>query len=417
MRILSLNRIGIVTILFLCTSCHLSNRYASVMSNKNFLKGTFAYDLNFMAKRQKVIVLVSQDSLSQVLISPDYQGRVMTSTSNGLNGLSYGWINYNAISSDSVKPHINPYGGEDRFWLGPEGGQFSLYFKKDSVFDFKHWQVPKVIDTEPFDLISNSRSEVSFEKQMQLENYSGSVFQIKVNRNIRLLDKSEARKLLMVDLPDSLEWLGYETENIIANAGDFEWTEQTGMVSVWILGMYVPSPDVTVFIPYRKSQENDTGKILTDDYFGKVPADRLKIDSGFIFFRCDGRYRSKIGISPLHAMPLAASYDAENHILTIVKFSFPSDKLLYVNSLWKIQENPFEGDAINSYNDGPVEDGSQMGPFYEIESSSPAAALKSGESLTHYHRTFHFRGSEDRLDKLVRQIFGIKLEQVKSAFK
>ena len=60
----------------------------------------------------------------------------------------------------------------------------------------------------------------------------------------------------------------------------------------------------------------------------------------------------------------------------------------YVNSKWEIQKDPFSGDAINSYNDGPV-NGSQMGKWYEIESSSPAAALKSNESLTHYHRTIH----------------------------
>ena len=43
----------------------------------------------------------------------------------------------------------------------------------------------------------------------------------------------------------------------------------------------------------------------------------------------------------------------------------------YVNGQWGPQEDPFAGDVINSYNDGPVEDGSIMGPFYEIETSSP----------------------------------------------
>ena len=51
--------------------------------------------------------------------------------------------------------------------------------------------------------------------------------------------------------------------------------------------------------------------------------------------------------------------------------------------------NPYSGDALNSYNDGPLEDGSQMGPFYELETSSPAAALKPGESITHSQITIH----------------------------
>jgi hypothetical protein len=34
-------------------------------------------------------------------------------------------------------PHINVFGGEDRFWLGPEGGQFSIFFAKDGVVYFR----------------------------------------------------------------------------------------------------------------------------------------------------------------------------------------------------------------------------------------------------------------------------------------
>ena len=50
---------------------------------------------------------------------------------------------------------MNVFGGEDRFWLGPEGGQFALYFKPGDPFDLDHWQVPeadrlgKLGDREP----------------------------------------------------------------------------------------------------------------------------------------------------------------------------------------------------------------------------------------------------------------------------
>jgi hypothetical protein len=40
-------------------------------------------------------------------------------------------------------------------------------------------------------------------------------------------------------------------------------------------------------------------------------------------------------------------------------------------------------------------DGSQMGPFYELETSSPAADIEPGDTLTHEHATFHFCGSKD----------------------
>jgi hypothetical protein len=385
------------------------------LTQKKFQKGSFGYDLSFMKNYQKAVILSSPDSLSQVLISTEFQGRVMTSTSGGLQGMSYGWLNYKAINSDTIMPHINAYGGEDRLWLGPEGGQFSIFFAKDSAFDFTHWQTPKALDSEPFELISHNRAEASFEKHLILTNYSGTEFKIKLNRSICLLDKRAASNMLSIEIPESLEFVGYESENKITNLNDFEWSEKTGMLSVWVLGMYVPSPGVTVVLPYKKGSEEELGKILTDDYFGKVPSERLLVDSGFILFKCDGKYRSKIGISPSRAIPLSASYDEDNQVLTIVNYSLPGSKC-YVNSEWKIQDDPFSGDAANSYNDGPVADGSQMGPFYELESSSPAAQLKAGESLTHFHRTFHFHGSEDKLNAILQQAMGISLDKVKAAF-
>ena len=53
----------------------------------------------------------------------------MTSTVGGSNSPSHGWINRELIEAGRNDPHINAYGGEDRFWLGPEGGQFSIFFK------------------------------------------------------------------------------------------------------------------------------------------------------------------------------------------------------------------------------------------------------------------------------------------------
>ena len=92
---------------------------------------------------------------------------------------------------------------------------------------------------------------------------------------------------------------------------------------------------------------------------------------------------------------MLGSYDGDNKVLTLVQFTQPAGVTDYVNSLWKLQDNPFGGDAANSYNDGPATPGAKpMGPFYELESSSPAAALAPGESLSHVHRTVHLSGPE-----------------------
>ncbi len=105
----------------------------------------------------------------------------MTSTANGAVGDSYGWINRELISSGKTVEHINAFGGEDRFWIGPEGGQFSVFFAKGVPFDLEHWFTPAPVDTEPFGMVSQDGRRMVLCKDMQLKNYSGSKFNLRVD--------------------------------------------------------------------------------------------------------------------------------------------------------------------------------------------------------------------------------------------
>ena len=376
-----------------------------------FNKGTFGYDLNFLKKLHKDIVVLSDDSVgAHVIILPSYQGRVMTSTAEGLSGQSFGWLNHELIASGKSTPHFSAFGGEERFWLGPEGGQFSIYFGKGKDFIFDNWFVPKEIDTEPFELVSSDKSKASFQKTMHLENYTGTIFDLKVDRMISLLTKNQIENYIG-SIPNGIKFVGFESENTLTNTGSKTWDKQTGLLSIWILSMLNADDSTTIIIPLKKTDSLKTNKTLTDDYFGKVPSDRLKNSDGLILFKADGNYRSKIGISPDGALPIAGSYDSKNDVLTIAQFSLPEGTTDYVNSLWKMQEDPFSGDAVNAYNDGPI-DGKQMGKFYELESSSPAASLASGQQITHVHRTMHFKGSKEELNELALRLFGKSLAEL-----
>jgi len=377
-----------------------------------FIDGTFGYDLSFLRQYHKDIVLLGDSAGAQIIIAPAYQGRVMTSTTEGSKGISFGWVNHDFIASGKTAEHINAFGGEERFWLGPEGGQFSIYFKKGVEFKFENWFVPKEIDTEPFELVSSTKSDAVFKKEMHLENYSGFKFDLTVDRVIRLLDNASIDNTLGIAVPENVRSVAFESDNKITNNGTVAWDKKTGMLSIWILSMLNASPQTTVAIPYKRGDTSSLGKIVTDDYFGKVPADRLKVDSGLILFKADAYQRSKIGVSPKRALPFVASYDAVNNVLTIAQFTLPGGATDYVNSLWKIQDDPFAGDAVNAYNDGEI-DGKQMGKFYEIESSSPAAALAPGKFIQHIHRTIHLKGSKEELDKISMKILGKPVDAIK----
>lgn len=380
-----------------------------------FEKGSFGYDLQFLKSKDSVIVLKKGDA--QIIVSPKYQGKVFTSTAKGLTGNSSGWINYKALSSDSIARHINAYGGEDRMWLGPEGGQFSIFFKPGDKMVFENWQTPAGLDSESWDLLSHDSVTVSMKKEMQLQNFSGTKFRIALSRQVKLLSDNELNQNLGITPDPSVKWVGFETKNSLANAGDEKWTRQKGTVSIWMLAMLTPSESGVVAIPYLPGDEKELGKVATTNYFGEIPADRIKIDNGVLYFKVDGKHRSKLGLSEKRATTFAGSYDASRKMLTILQFNKPSGGGEYINQLWEIQKEPFKGDVINSYNDGPLADGSQMGPFYEIESSSPAAFLAPGESLTHTQRIFHFVGDEANLTLISTKVLGVSIDQIKSAFK
>jgi hypothetical protein len=170
-------------------------------------------------------------------------------------------------------------------------------------------------------------------------------------------------------------------------------------------------------IPIVGGDDAALGPKVNDTYFGKVPEDRLRVTDDVLFFRGDGEYRSKIGVSPRRAKPVAGSYDARGRVLTIVQFNRPEGATDYVNSMWELQDAPFGGDVVNSYNDGPPEPGAKpMGPFYELETSSPAAALAPGDSIQHIHRTFHFQGDENSLNRIALSVLGISLAEIRDAF-
>ncbi|MDQ3813378.1 MAG: hypothetical protein M3347_05450, partial [Armatimonadota bacterium] len=381
--------------------------------------GTFKDDLALLKKHTDVIVLSDAVRRAQVAVVPQYQGRVMTSTASGPGGTSFGWINAKQVASGVRQPHINVFGGEDRFWLGPEGGQFAIFFPQGTKFDLEHWQTPAPIDWGGWKVVAKSSNHALFRKEMTLTNYSGFRFNVLAQREVRLLNSRQIAAAFGTKLSPRVRSVAYESVNRITNQGQQPWTKKTGLLSVWILSMFNPSPATTIVVPFKPGPVARLGRIVNDAYFGKVPPDRLvvKANQGVLFFKGDGKYRSKIGIGPQRAKPILGSYDASRQLLTLVQYTLPAGATSYVNSMWEMQKNPYGGDVVNSYNDGPLSNGQQLGPFYELESSSPAAALRPGASLRHVHRTLHLQGPTAELDRIARRTLGVGLAEITGAFR
>ncbi len=376
-------------------------------------EGTYAEDLTLLRRRAEPLELTAGPD-ARVAVVPAYQGRVMTSTLAGGDGASFGWLHAEFIAAGREDPVFNNYGGEDRFWLGPEAGQFGLWFRKDEPFDLEHWKTPEGLNSGGFDVTDRSEQSVAMASSFSVSNHSGTVFDCAVERTIRLLDAGGAAELLRADTA-GVEMVGFESRNVLTNAGQTPWTRDGGLLSIWILGQFKPLPRGRVIVPLRAGSEADFGPKATTDYFGRIPPERCIVGDDHLLFACDGKFRSKIGVSPLRSRGLVGSYDGDGNVLTVVQFDQPltAAELPYVNSMWEIQAQPFVGDAINSYNDGEAVRGAgQLGPFYEIETSSPAAVCQPGRSIRHIHRTFHFAGETDALNRIALKVLGTDLGEV-----
>ena len=388
------------------------------------MQPSFGDDVEFLKHHTQIVLLESGGAA--VAVAPAFQGRVMTSTFDLKEGPSFGWINRPVIAAGllpekeekgKLEEHIYIFGGEERFWLGPEGGQYSLFFKPDAQFEFDQWKTPSAIDTEAYTVEQQDRSSAKFTHECQLQNHSGNEFRIGIERTVTLLANDAIESLLAGELPKGLKFVAYETDNRISNLGEKAWTPETGLISIWILGMYNPSPTTTVVIPFKQGNESELGNKVNDTYFGKVPAEHLIVEDDVLFFRGDGTRRGKIGIGPKRARGIAGSYDAEGGVLTFVTYNEQASPNGYVNSMWELQEKPYDGDLINAYNDGSPEPGKPpLGPFYELETSSPAAALSPGETMKHVQRTWHLQGSESALDPIAKKLLGVSLDEIKSSF-
>lgn len=407
-----------VLFIIILGSCNLKTSKLNERTTKVGMDySSYSDEVSFMKNYMDIIELSDLSGKAKIAVSAALQGRVMTSSSSGPEGRSYGWINRELLESREILDHINAFGGEERFWIGPEGGQFSVFFKKGDAFTLDTWQTPALIDTEPFEVESISPDKAVFTKTASLINYSGFKFELRIDREVAILSIDRAFNDLGFDPMEGVKVVAYSTNNSLTNLGSSDWERETGLLSIWLLGMFNPSPETTVVIPYIKGEEELLGKTVNDDYFGKVPAERLIVKKDVIYFKADGQQRGKIGLSPNRAKNVLGSYDAGSGTLTIIKYDKPDNNSSYVNSLWEIQEEPFNGDAINSYNDGPAQPGMKpLGPFYELETSSPAFDLKVGERGTHRQTTWHFEGDPAQLSKISENLLGVSIKEIANAF-
>ncbi|MEM1359300.1 MAG: DUF6786 family protein, partial [Bacteroidota bacterium] len=256
-------------------------------------------------------------------------------------------------------------------------------------------------------LVTKSEEAIELEQRFALTNFIGTNFLLHLKRSILLLNRDHIASKLDVLPADDLPWVGYEASHVLTNLADDSLSLSTGLAGIWSAGMFEGGDQAIVIIPMENAKAN--AKLLT--YMGPLRKDRLWLDDQAVYFKVDGKYRSKIGVPVDQAPNIYGCYDPEQNRLTIVRLLLGEEADHYSNSHPNVQPLPYtNGEAIPIYNNGPMDyQPTEEVSFYELESTSPLKALAPQESLSHTHLMCHFYGSTDELNVMAEPLLGIDL--------
>jgi len=335
----------------------------------------------------------------------------MGTTCWGDRGEILGWVNVDAIQRGMVDPVFNNFGGEERFWFAPEGGQFGLC-KGKYIASPEHYHVPDAFNTQPFKVLSKNESSITMHSCMRVTNASGTRFQMGVTRRVRILDACP----YTLGFGKEVNVIGFETDNTSCNTSTRGCLRNKGALAMFCLTQFPTHHRLVAIVPFRKGTVSNLGPRVRDDYFphiclgGRLPAKAWRLLPNVGLFKVDGSVKGKIGVARQRAIPRLGSWDLDRNELIIMDFDFYPE-LEYAASYWYQQENPYEGDVCSLSYEGPGADGN-TGQSYELESLSPALFLKPGQSFGHRNRVYHLFGPTEALDGICNKFLGVERKTI-----
>ena len=353
----------------------------------------------------KPYVLQNHRKGKKVLVAPSLVGRVMGTTLAGDRGEILGWINVPAIEKGMVDPVFNNFGGEERFWFAPEGGQFGLNLG-GHVSGWQYYQVQDAFNTQPFRVLKAETNLLTMSSRMKLINARRARFDFEVTRTVRILDDCP----YTLGYDNKVDFVGFETVNISRHAAKTPVPRAHGALAMFCLTQFLAHPRLVIIVPFRPGSARLLGPPVRKDYWkdfcahGALPRHRYHIDKCFALMKGDGKLRGKFGVGRRRAVPRLASLDLDTNELIIVDCDFYPE-LEYVGSYWRRMQNPYDGDALSVSYEGP-DDAGRSGQSYELETLSPALLLQPGQALSHRNRIYHLFGPAAAINQICRRYFG-----------
>jgi hypothetical protein len=263
-----------------------------VFSHEKTTVESYGETREFLARRTSIVELTNGEG-SRIVVAPSWQGRVMTSTCEGSDGPSLGFVHRACIETGKADRQCNHYGGEDRMSIGPEGGPFGFWFSRGTKQVLKNWQTPTGLNNAVWKVVSPpSDRSVQMTTRWMLKNASGTAFTLDVTREVRLLGPDELQRSFgnwtagMLNRAD-VKTVAYETENRVVNRGE-PFSKLTGLVSIGVCGMMNAGRRTVMLMPYKAGSASVLGRSAEDQQ-------RCDFDVGRRTISGEGRHSAGAG--------------------------------------------------------------------------------------------------------------------------
>lgn len=403
--------------------------------------------IEFLESKTKVLELCNNLG-ARVAVCPEWNGRVMTSSADGLDGDSFGLIHVAGIEKGHQESGYDFFGGEDQFSLAPEGGPFSLFYEVPPEIPliqtqplhrtFGFHEGPFEIDQAPPD------PQIRLRRNMKMRNLVGATFDLDIIRTARLTNREDLEDLFGETLANTLDqrdlsYVSYQTTTSLINRnGPF--SKNTGLVSIRIRGMFNSTSNHVVLLPFKSGDEANAEPTVDIDYFGMAPHGHLRLLSRMLLLRADGKYRCRIGVSRKRVMACFGAVDFRSGVLTLIHFSLPPNPIEYYynnndlrlpsdldsRDFAKVREyfltetlrpkenrndhpqpdfleSAYNGNVLRVFTNGPSD--GFFCPYYKFDVFSPASELQKNEHLTHTQHTLHINADRATLELFLHSLF------------
>ena len=321
--------------------------------------------LNYLIQKTQVVELCNQLGV-RIAVCPEWNGRVLTSTCDGLEGDSFGGVNVQAIDAE----RFEDFGGED------------------------HWTISPLVHSFTVETIRENKAVL--QRTIQMADANGTTAEFQLSRAISLLSRQNIGTLFGDVITDSLERddvsvVGFCTENTVRS-------QENVCVASRLRGMFNANPNAVIILSIPPDSFASASSLVDIDYLGGSPHGRIRHLPQTLLVRADGQRHCRITMPFSFSSSIIGAVEFRLGTLTLWTCDLPGDS---------------EEDMVRIYNHGRSHvSESDLAAYYEMNCFSAPQELQPDNSLTYCQSILHLNADNTILDDLVQQIFEVSLAEI-----